>query len=454
MHQPGTNFEFHSSLSYPEGYQKYEDMLSGCSWSTRAPLINVTKQNLVHEYNEPSSYHTYAYKYGKKFDSVVIMASICRIFGHVTPSGPVEYVITRAGPIQLSAESGVSIFFIPGRPTTSTKHNHFLTASFDWTRDTSGNLIQYPPIHHHHSATDQVGGAFSDDLDAFEAFNPVRQPTKMAKSSSQFPAADPDLICPEYVQNPYACAYLKMPPGIGIMQDSQIDLWAEGMVNNVGKTTVDLFLEFGRQWTPQLLQSANRNQAIAKLFKRAYSLYFTTTGGRELLSVPLAYQESMAWHTYQMPEQGNIHGSWLHTHSQSPSEVWILSTQARSLLPTKLLSRVDDQRATPIEPLNLTLLHIQSRIMRFNSESLKCRYRSRMSACAKPRCTIDVDVFKRGGRRFADLGARCDNWPFKRGDFVTIMAFIKRMPYISIFDPFPGHHHWYAVATFERHGRG
>lgn len=194
-----------------------------------------------------------------------------------------------------------------------------------------------------------------------------------------------------------------------------------------------------------------------------------------------AYQ-SFLFHTYTMPVGGEFLGSWFHSHPVAASEMWVLDAHASTLIPADFqqcattvvapapparnnggdidagggmgaMDKLLGNRTTTIcrktsahsygtiaaLPLKVgwSIRSMQQWILDVGNgaRALRCRYRT------QARIMHDEPYGRAPMRDLEYSPARCDNWRFAAGDYVTLIAFNYPGPQAE-----QQHQRWFSVA--------
>ena len=412
---------------------------------------------------------------------------IVRTCNRTNPDGSF-YTATRVGPVDLPPKTDVLVQFVNAAPPGD--ETHYLVEAIDTTRDAeSGDLFSYPPLHNHHSSSNYVGlrdpkgvdglqcrfvsspaGGDGEVVDlesllecsgSFGPYNSVRSGVYFAPNASwSFPAALPDLICPDEggpaPDGPSRCAYLKLPDDTAVEVLPTTDVWAEGWYQNVlprGGRTLRVEIELGRKWVRRAAGGGERKPGVM--------LQFTSTADRDLVVVPPSLGESVVWQTYTMPKGGTVRRSLAHLHANLPTEMWIVDVSGGESLPARLLEHSAAQydvprcerasctigdnswgatkSAVPLAPLGLSSASVQHTLLAKHPAALRCRYRTRLER-------VGGGEYTRGSHRSRRSRLTCDDWRFEAGASVTLIAFMSNNTRAT---PFPNHHHWDAFVAFD-----
>merc|ERR1719191_2345887 len=137
-------------------------------------------------------------------------------------------------------------FSFPMPPGTA-----YLTEYFCGSRNGSGELLDYPPLHPHHFVTYDSGYLAPKTLSNWKFFPSVQE---FSLATHTLPSYGPDLIC-DTQKDPLACGYVTLPNGTGVEKQNASDKIISLQVDNIGNQSLDFSIECGTKWafSPQLL---------------------------------------------------------------------------------------------------------------------------------------------------------------------------------------------------------
>jgi hypothetical protein len=390
-----------------------------------------------------------------------------------------QWFVTRVGPLPMGPDAYKCIALIPAMPTDIDGGTTFVVSSSDSyladMRDGQGpREVGYPPLHPHHANSFVVGyhpkltakplpasaGGIFADWYPWAAYTTHQLMTTGAQASMNSPGFNADFVGCRPGAELGACFFLKLPAGTGFPVYKATDLWSSSLVNRAGSWREPpggpgpmlVTWEFGRQFATA--STAPRARARpASLLTPVWTLDFAAVGNGNTYEIGrYKHLEGVVFHSYTFPVSGRVHGSWYHTHAQAKSEMWVLSGKMEELLPMKLLSLCQERgicrptgggshgtvtTAVPLNDLGYDTQSLQQHILQRVAETglvLRCQYRSMADL-------VDGQLWGRASLRNVASRATCDNWAFKAGDSITLVAFSPS----GLPAPTPQHHRWWPV---------
>jgi len=496
----GNQFAFHAPQAYQTNYSRVREI---CTWSEPITLLEHIRSEIdgnAYGWGDDLG----GFNGGSMGDNYPREAECCRRTWHLptrvcrhrerdeVTGDEVEWTITRIGPFtalkahagptdMIDSNNGWHCFTFPAAtPSNADGRTVFVTESLDAyyeaTSQETSELrdVGYPPIHPHHSNViparyrqSAVWQSPSSEFHALPAFVP-RTAEYFASGaglgSMNTPGNNADLVACEGGNSTAACFYVAVPRSlgarVGFAKPANTDLWSNTIVNTLSDANgrnASLVMEYARryvipsqpqQWTP------------------LFSFDFSVVGSGTLyhpalrrLTEPLM-RTGMAWHTYTMPRAGTWVASWMHTHSQAPSEMFVLDTHAEAAVPPRIVAHcaaiggcgVSSAGGTAygvlpkaadiaLEPLNTTAHEVRAAILSGPAAShVRCAYRS--TNLKLPNSDVP---YIRGAMREAN--GKCDGWRFEAGERISLIAFQYET---GVLPPdFGQHQRWFATAAFE-----
>ena len=322
--------------------------------------------------------------------------------------------------------------------------------------------LAYPPLHTHHVNTFLGGkGAGPRWLRNFSVFIGTVHGMRHADFYECMPG----------VEDPNACSLIRLDKGAGKLGYSVTDYQYEHSVslfNIVGevpkgyKAHKNMVLEFGRKYTVE-------EEGTLHARKPLYGFDMSINGCGDTF-IPRASLEgsiSVAWRVFQkLPTSLKFHSSWLHTHAQLASEVFVLEGDIEKVLPLELVAacyasegscevasngqrgqrrvRGVEQRDMSLQQLGLTAASVLKHVMAGSSAiTLRCQYKSR-------NVVVNGVSYTRSAARTTASARTCDDWTVSAGSHISILVFSHPLASsrndLKVGKAHPQHIRWYANA--------
>jgi len=386
--------------------------------------------------------------------------------------------ITRIGPLRFTERGYYSQEYrdwgyltphqfnvVPAAPRGDTA----IIESVDAVYDQNGNSFGYPPLHTHHVSSSKQGRwgehyQQKKNRELARAFGPVF--SQFGATSFRFA----DFVnCLEGESDTNACSYLKLPRSHAFFMTNGSLNAANGLYNIVGippkqDFDQDFFFEFGRTYTVRApTDTGHRTDPLegtspedrSDLFVWDFSV--TGSGARYVPdNKPFG---SVAWRVFQLPVKVRIRGSFMHTHSQVASEMFILQGDVERMLPSELVrechrvSKCLDQGVSGIgtvpprdmaltREMSTRVLHdVMTRGFVDNKTALRCQFKSRNE-------WVGSLLYTRSHYRARATANMCEEWIAEKGDKISMLVLTypesPERKDIPLSSTFKNHHRWYA----------